>query len=65
MSIPLFVRNTKTGLVSINELKKYVTPWQLVPQDLNNITGILVVPAGTTRQLNLIPDQNGPFEGMF
>jgi hypothetical protein len=65
MSLPLFVRDKKSGIVGLNELKKYVTPWQLVPQNLGNFTGILAVPLNTTRNIQLNPDQNGPFEGMF
>jgi len=65
MSIPAFVRDEKTGMVSLNELKKYVTPWQLVPQNLGNLTGILAVPALQVRNIVLTPDQNGPFEGMY
>lgn len=65
MSIPLFLRDKRTGIVGLNELKKHVTPWQLVPQNLNNVTGTLAVPANTTRNLALNPDQNGPFEGMY
>jgi hypothetical protein len=65
MSVPLFLRDEKTGLVSLNELKKYVLPWQLVPQNLGNNTGTLAVPGNAVRNIVLEPDQNGPFEGMY
>jgi len=66
MSIPLFKRSRKTNLVYLNELKKYVLPWWLVPQNIvNRNDGILAVPANATRNCMMTPDQNGPFEGMY
>lgn len=65
MSIPLFLKDKRTNIVGINELKKYVTPWHLVPQNLGNNTGFLAVGANAFANLVLSPDQNGPFEGMY
>ena len=64
MSIALFLRDKKTGLVYLNELKKYVRPYWLVPQDIGN-RGFLAVPANTQRHCIFTPDQNGPFEGTY
>ena len=64
MSIPLFLRSTKNNLVYLNELKQYVQPYWLVPQDIGN-RGFLAVPANTQRHCVVVPDQNGPFEGSY
>jgi len=65
MSIPLFLRQKKTGVVYLNELKRHVKPYFLVPQDLGNVQGQLAVVANNTNNAILIPDQQGPFEGMY
>jgi len=65
MAIPLFLRNKKTGIVYLNELKRHVKPFFLVPQDLGNATGALALLAGGTNVAILTPDQNGPFEGFY
>ncbi len=65
MSIPLFLRRNKTNLVALNELKRYVRPEFMVPQQLGNNTGWLAVAANASVPCVLTPDQNGPFEGMY
>ena len=63
-SIPLFLRRKKDNLVFLNELKRYVAPWQLTPQNIGN-RGILPVLLLTAQPCVFTPDQNGPFEGMY
>jgi len=65
MAIPLFLRNKKTGIVYLNELKRHVSPYWLVPQDLGNARGNLAVLANAPANMVVVPDQNGPFECFY
>jgi len=64
MGVPTFLKNEQTRLIYLNPLKKFVKPFWLVPQDVNN-TGNLAVGANTAQPMILRNDQQGPFEGFY
>lgn len=64
MGVPTFLKNETTGVVYLNPLKKFVKPYWLVPQDINNV-GRLTVGALASQPMVLRNDQQGPFEGFY
>ena len=64
MGVPTFLKNEQTGVVYLNPLKKFVKPFWLTPQDVNN-TGNLTVGALASSPMILRNDQQGPFEGFY
>jgi len=65
MAIPLFLKQKSTGVVYLNELKRFVKPYFMVPQNVGNQLGQVAVGALGTGNMILAPDQNGPFEGFY
>jgi hypothetical protein len=65
MAIPLFLRHKKSGVIYLNELKRHVKPYWLVPQDLGNAQGQIAIGALGVGNVIFVPDQNGPFEGFY
>lgn len=65
MALPLFIKQKQTGISFLNELKRFVRPYWLVPQNTDNLQGQIAVLANGTGNFVLSPDQNGPFEGFY
>lgn len=65
MSVPVFLKHQKTGIVYLNELKRHVKPYWLIPQDLGNAQGQIAVGTLGVGNVIFVPDQNGPFEGFY
>jgi hypothetical protein len=59
------LKHKKTGIVYLNELKRHVSPYFLVPQDLGNAQGQIAIGINGVNNVVFSPDQNGPFEGFY
>src|ERR1700675_953186 len=64
--IPTWIKHPETGLIVVNELKRYVKPFWLVPEDTNSFasdSGILSLNAGEVSDFyTLTVDGKGHFE---